>query len=481
MKRNALAGPALAVTIPYLLFELLRSGIIDDPYFKMPHGHFYIVSAVSFLALIISIAIAVAGRRLRNIKVTFLALSFISLAQMFSVHGLSTPHFILEQTHLPPVAAQLSMVLATVWLMGSSLPTDSKIVEFFAKHNKLLLPIWICVLLIFGIVSMNFPHMVDFIPITVKPLNWVFMFGTILLNIITMYRYYQSYRYTRFPLQISIVYSAAWLISSQLIMTLGDTWKLSWWMYHFLLLASMIVMLVGLMKQYAVKGTLTASLRALFTNDPFERISGSISPSVRDFVIATEQKDSYTAGHTFRVTMYALKLAEELRLKPEALRVISHGTLLHDVGKIRIPDSILNKPDRLTSEEREIIEKHPLYGYEMCRDLGIMLEELSIIRSHHEKWDGSGYPDKLAGEKIPFLARVVAVVDVYDALTSDRAYRKAWAHEEAMKFIEQQKGIHFDPICVAAWASLCDRNPEVYQYPAQTIKDYNTGKFISTF
>jgi putative nucleotidyltransferase with HDIG domain len=481
MKKHSLWGPIISMVIPYIFFESLRFGVFSDTEFIKPTGHFYIVTAVAILATFIAIAIGIAGRRLRNIKVTFLALSFISLAQLFSVHGLSTPHFILDVTHLPAVSAQLSMVLATIWLFFSSLPTDSKIVGFFTKHNRLLLPIWIGLLAIFGVVSMLSPHMVDIIPLTVKPLNYILMISTILLNIITMYRYYQSYRYTRFPLQISIVYSAGWLIVSQLIMTLGETWRMSWWMYHFLLLASMIVVLFGLFKQYAVKGTLGASLRALFTNDPFERISGSLSRSVKDLVIATEKKDTYTAGHTFRVTMYGLKLAEELHLKPESLRVIAEGTLLHDIGKIRIPDTILNKPGQLTVEERGIIEKHPLFGYEICRELGLMMDELSIIRSHHEKWDGSGYPDRLKGDEIPYLARVIAIADVYDALTSDRSYRKAWTHEKAIKFIEDQKGIHFDPKCVEAWVNLCQRNPDVYLYPSLTIKDDNTGTFISKF
>ena len=98
---------------------------------------------------------------------------------------------------------------------------------------------------------------------------------------------------------------------SQLIMVRGVLWGFSWWIYHFLLLAAMIIMIIGLVKQYAVKGTLAESIRSLFTNDPFERITNSISPSVKNLVTATEKKDTYTAGHTFRVTMYALKLAEE--------------------------------------------------------------------------------------------------------------------------------------------------------------------------
>ena len=268
---------------------------------------------------------------------------------------------------------------------------------------------------------------------------------------------------------------------AQIIMVRGVMWSFSWWIYHFLLLASMIVMIAGLIKQYAVKGTLTESIRSLFTNDPFERITNSIAPSVKDMVTAVEKKDTYTAGHTLRVTLYALRLAEELHLKPEQLRAIVQGGLVHDVGKIKIPDGVLNKPGKLLPDERALIEKHPVYGYEMCRNLGFMKEELSIIRSHHEKWDGSGYPDRLKGTDIPYFARIVAVADVYDALTSERSYRKAWTHFKAMAYLKENKGTHFDPQCVDAWEQLCLRNPDVYHCPSQAIKEEKTIKKLSLF
>jgi putative nucleotidyltransferase with HDIG domain len=482
MKNYGFVGPIIAVTLPYLLFECFRLGLFVDPSIPMPRGHFFIVSAVSLLSIIIAISIGIVGSRLRNIQITFLSLTFFSLAQLFSVHGLSTPNFLIDEiTHLPGVSAQLSMILASFWLWLSSLPSDNKWVRKLANRHRFLLPVWIVALTFFSTLCLLYPSLVDIIPITVTPLNRIVMAFTIILNIITMYRYFQSYRYTQFPLQISIVYSSGWIIVSQLIMVLGELWRLSWWLYHFLLLSSMIVMMIGLVKQYKVKSTYVDSLRALFTNDPIERITGSISPRVKNLVVATEKKDTYTAGHTFRVTMYALQLAEELHLKPDKLRVIAQGTLLHDVGKIRIPDEILNKPGRLTLEERIEIETHPVKGYEMCRALGFMTEELSIIRSHHEKWDGSGYPDQLQGTKIPFLARIVAVADVYDALTSERSYRKAWKHEEAMTYLIEQKGTQFDPKCVDAWLKLCERNPDVYLYPAQRINDNTMGMLISTF
>ncbi len=479
--RHSFIWPMTAILFPYIIFEAFKIGLLQDFIINKPAGYFYIVSLVSLLASIISIAAGVAGSRIRNIKISFLSLSFLSLGLMFSVHGLYTPNFIHGSTHLFGMSVQLSMLFATFWIWLSSLPSDNAIIVFFAKRQRLLLPIWTLLLSVFCLIGMLKPEIVEIIPLNSEPLSIITTIAILLFNSMTIYRYFQSYRFSRFPLQISIVYSSGWIMVSQLIMVQGVLWSLSWWIYHLLLLFSMIIMLIGLIKQYAVKGSMEGSIRSLFTNDPFERMTNSVSPSVKALVTATEKKDTYTAGHTFRVTMYALKLAEELHLKPEQLRVIVQGGLIHDVGKIRIPDEVLNKPGKLLPNERSLIEKHPLFGYEMCRNLGFMKEELSIIRSHHEKWDGSGYPDQLKGNAIPFCARIVSVADVYDALTSERSYRKAWTHLEAIKYLKENKGTHFDPQCVDAWERLCLRNPEVYLYPSQTIKEAGTIQKLSSF
>ncbi|SFM01526.1 HDIG domain-containing protein [Paenibacillus sp. 1_12] len=466
MKLRELTGPLIAISLPFLLFNLLKFNPSLDIQFAVPRGHFYIVSSVALLASIIAIAVGISGSRVRNIKISFLAMAFISLAEVFSVHGLSTPNMLIHVSHLPGVAAQGSVLLASFWLWLSSVSSDNGFIVRLSKWRQWLVPIWTIGLGILGFAALSFPHLIEWVPLDGLASKWLSTGGVIFLNGMTMYRYHQSYRYSRFPLQAAIVYSCCWMINAQLIIVLGETWRLSWWLYHFLLLASMLVMLYGLFKQYASNQSLTMTIRSLFTNDPVERITSCLSPSVKELVLATEIKDTYTAGHNFRVTMYALKLAEEMQLQPEQLRALSQGAIVHDVGKNMIPDAILNKPGRLTPEERFIIETHPVKGYEMCRNLGFMKEELDIIRSHHEKWDGTGYPDRLQGEEIPLLSRIVAVADVYDALTSTRSYRKAWTHEEAIHFLKEHSGSHFDPICVQAWVNVSSRDPEVYRLPS---------------
>lgn len=466
MKARSLIGPLAASILPYLAFELLRRNPDRDTVLMLPGAHFYVVTIVSLLALVMASFIGIAGRRVRNIKVSFLALSFVSLSVLFMVHGLSTPNLLLQPSHLPGVSAPLSVIFATFWLWLSSWRSDHPLIRFLSRRERYLLPVWTGLLAVAGLTGLLYPGLVDAVRLDDYPLNGSLTMLVIAVNLVTGYRYYRAYLYSRFPLELAIVYGAAWLIAAQLIMTQGEVWRGSWWLYHFLLLAYMLVVLGGLYRQYASKRSLAGAITGLFTTDPVERITHALQPSVKALMLATESKDPYTAGHNFRVTVYALKIAEQLELHPQQLRALVGGTIVHDVGKLETPDAILNKPGRLTGEERAIIEMHPVRGYEICRSLGFMEEELGIVRWHHEKWNGEGYPDRLAGERIPLMARIVAVADVYDALTSTRAYRPAMSHEEAMAVLIASKGSHFDPVCVEAWERACESDPEMTRQSA---------------
>ena len=160
---------------------------------------------------------------------------------------------------------------------------------------------------------------------------------------------------------------------------------------------------------------------------------------------ALDLRDKETEGHTLRVTDMAVKLATAFGMNNEALAQIRRGALLHDIGKMGVLDGILLKPGELTDEEWVAMKKHPTFAYEMLAPIRFLKGSLDIPYCHHEKWDGTGYPQGLKGEQIPLAARIFAVADVWDALTSDRVYRKAWPHEKALDYIKSQAGIHFDP------------------------------------
>lgn len=160
---------------------------------------------------------------------------------------------------------------------------------------------------------------------------------------------------------------------------------------------------------------------------------------------ALDLRDRETEGHSRRVTQLTVKLAQALGIDDNEIMHIRRGALLHDMGKIGIPDSILHKPDKLTDEEWKIMRQHPQLAYDMLYPIEYLRPALEIPLTHHEKWDGSGYPRGLKGEEIPIVARLFAVVDVWDALTSDRPYRPAWSLEQALAYIREQSGKHFDP------------------------------------
>lgn len=166
---------------------------------------------------------------------------------------------------------------------------------------------------------------------------------------------------------------------------------------------------------------------------------------------AVEAKDPYTEGHLRRLEKFAGETAAALELSPRLSTIIRYGALLHDIGKIGVPDAILNKPGPLTPDEVEIIQQHPVIGERICRPLRDGAEIGPIVRGHHEWWDGTGYPDKLAGDAIPLGSRVIAVADAFDAMTTDRPYRKALTSGEAWETLWQGADSQWDRTVIEAF------------------------------
>lgn len=174
--------------------------------------------------------------------------------------------------------------------------------------------------------------------------------------------------------------------------------------------------------------------------------------------LALESKDSYSSGHSERVAEYAVEIAKYLNLSEADQLNIHRASILHDIGKIGIPDAILNKPSALSEEEWAIMKSHPERGEAICSKLNFAKDILPIIRYHHEHYNGKGYPDGLAGEKIPFLARLVSIADTVDAITSSRPYRSEGTFEKACAELKKGSGTQFDPALVEAFVTLYNNN-----------------------
>lgn len=179
--------------------------------------------------------------------------------------------------------------------------------------------------------------------------------------------------------------------------------------------------------------------------DAHSKLLQAYEATIEGWSHAMDLRDRETEGHSERVTELTVEMAKAMNLDEDELTQIRRGALLHDMGKLGIPDHILHKPGPLTDEEWDVMKKHPQHAYNMLFPVEYLRPALDIPHCHHEKWDGTGYPRGLRGEEIPIAARIFAVADVWDALTSDRPYRSAWTKEKALEYIREQSGKHFDP------------------------------------
>ena len=173
---------------------------------------------------------------------------------------------------------------------------------------------------------------------------------------------------------------------------------------------------------------------------------------------AIEGRDRYTRGHVDRVTTYATWLAEELRWPPDHIRILEFGARLHDIGKVRVPDHILNKPGPLDDEEWAVMKKHPSVGARILRGISHLQPAMPYILYHHERWDGTGYPEGLKGREIPIEARLLAIADVYDAITTRRPYHPAQSYEEVVEILKSESGKHFDPDLVPIFINALEKH-----------------------
>lgn len=202
--------------------------------------------------------------------------------------------------------------------------------------------------------------------------------------------------------------------------------------------------------------------------------------TIKSIAFALDAKDKYTHGHSLRVTVYSLALAKALKLPDDVLEEIETAGLLHDIGKIAIPEKILSKPGKLTDEEFAIIKTHPALGEKLVESIDKLKLISNWLKCHHERFDGKGYPSGLKGEEIPISARIIAIADTYDAMTSSRSYRTALTHEVAIDEIKRCAGSQFDPKLAELFVSIGDEIKAIKEKPNKAYRNYSyLNKFMN--
>jgi putative nucleotidyltransferase with HDIG domain len=247
----------------------------------------------------------------------------------------------------------------------------------------------------------------------------------------------------------------------------------------FALLWALLVFLVRGASSTLTRQTEQLRKRSQDLLDAYGKLEQSSLEAIESLNATVEAKDPYTAGHSVRVQRIAVAIGEELDLPKDRLDPLRLGALLHDIGKLGVPDAILTKPARLTDEEFDLIKRHSEEGARIVGKFGPLRETVPIIRHHHERWDGSGYPDKIAGEEISLEAAVVALADAWDAMTTERPYHRALTLEEAFAEVRRGRGSQFSPAVVDAFFSAHRRRPVEFRAEDREEEEDDTSHFVA--
>jgi len=278
--------------------------------------------------------------------------------------------------------------------------------------------------------------------------------------------YWRRWLFGKDALEFSLLLACLLSLDAILAVILGTPGRVSWFDYHVYLLAGFGAAAFAVMIGYRRSRGIAGAMHSLTLTETVDQVFNGSPEALRVLIGAVEARDLYTQGHSHRVAEMSARIGLEIGLSSDQVRVLVQGAIIHDIGKIGMPDSVLNKEGPLTREERKLIEEHPVVGWDIAKRIVSLRTALPVIRSHHERIDGLGYPDRLEGETIPFYARIVAVADVWDALTSTRSYREAWTEERALRVMLEGRGTQFDPKCLDAFIALMqkdNRQPELLE------------------
>jgi HD-GYP domain-containing protein (c-di-GMP phosphodiesterase class II) len=237
------------------------------------------------------------------------------------------------------------------------------------------------------------------------------------------------------------------------------------------LLIAVVLPMVAFALLYRRGSSLIEIVDSLLLNETLAKVEYSFPDAIEEFITTVEQRDPYLKGHMRRVCEFAVAIAAQLRVPDTAIRAASYAALLHDIGKLGLPYSILHKPGRLTDDEFAILKEHPARGFSLVANVESLRVAAPAIRWHHERLDGTGYPDGLAGSDVPLEARIIAVADVWDALTSDRVYRAAMSHAEATAILLAERGTKLDADCVDALLTILRQNTHVRTRQTYPVAD----------
>jgi HD-GYP domain-containing protein (c-di-GMP phosphodiesterase class II) len=448
---------AVAALVPTVLLAVTGTHMV----MFAPVVHIVVVGAAGALAALAASATSVIAARRNDGRAVWLGIAFSAMAMLLVIHALATPGAILPANGVVQIAGALNLPIGGAILAASGLPLLRR-----PRRVKLLLAIQLSVvaaLAIGGAAVLVFWRLIAAVPQPSSAAANVICAASAIPLALLAWRAGRTYLLTRRSSDVIVAAGVVWLIGAQYALLNFTMMDAAWWAGHALEVAG--IGMVGIpaaldLRHASASRPLVGDLRAA---DLVEHEQAFLGGRVRALLVRLGEKDPSTEGHTRRVATLAVELGERLGLPEGRLRQLALGGLLHDMGKLSVPNEILNKPGRLTDEEFAEIRRHPTAGRELLSELGgFQPLVLDLVESHHERLDGNGYPNRVPAGELDLAVRILTVADVYDALTADRVYRDAWPAERALALLDDETGHAFDPVCVGALRSLlADQQPSL--------------------
>jgi putative nucleotidyltransferase with HDIG domain len=414
-----------------------------------PVGHLLLATVAAAIAACAAVALSVIGVRRHDGRTVLLSTAFSTMTALLLVHGLATPGVLTGPNGVIAFAGGLSLPVGAVLLALTALPSLRRPQR--VERLVLVQGVLAAAVVALGVVGMLAPSLVPSVPRAGSAVAIALAVGGALLFGLLTLRALWTFALTRRAADLAVAVGCVWLgvaLVPQLITGFGTV---GFYAGHVLEVWGVALVAVPAVVDLIRDGAsrpLVGDLSAAEVVLAEERFLG---PRVRTLLLTLEEKDRSTERHTRRVALLAVRVAEELRLPAATLRHLAVGALLHDIGKLSVADHVLCKPGSLTDEEFEEIKRHPGAGLRLLRELGGFSTEVhKLVHEHHERLDGSGYPNGLAGPQLGIGPRILAVCDVFDALTSDRVYRDAWTEADALGLLRSDAGTKLDAACVHA-------------------------------
>ncbi len=445
------AGAAVLLS-PLALLAVFKIDPSLEPWYANDPLHFWGISGVALGAALACAVLITSAPTLRETRLLFLALSFLTIAGVFSVHGLMTSGYLAHSFHSSVDASPWISTLLGGVFVALSVTTLPPPVERFVRRAGMMIFSWTAVALVIFIgLSLTARDWLDTVPTDDMGFTYVVAAVSTALYAFAIRRYIEAYQFARLPSQGAMVACLALLAQVPALTLWGEPGYALWWIYHALYGVAFAVLLFGWAIEARRARSLSVIAEGLSMRDALAQLNRGQDRHVVELVDAIEAKDVATLGHVDRVARYSMAIGRQLSLSPTQLRDLALAAQMHDVGKLGVPDAILRKPASLTNDEYAEIKKHSSRGFEIATRVEALRRIAPVIRAHHERLNGQGYPDGLRGDEIPLLARIIAVADTYDAITSTRPYRESLGHDGAVVELERVSGTELDARCVSAF------------------------------